>query len=57
MDRQDLISLAAPPCHECGASVQRLETRWQRDADWNWHPGPSFLVCTDGCRVPVEPLP
>jgi hypothetical protein len=57
MDRQDLIALAAPPCHECGASVQRLETRWQRDAEWNWRPGPSFLVCTDGCRVPVEPLP
>ena len=26
----------APPCHECGASVQRVETRWQLDDESNW---------------------
>ena len=33
MDRADLIALASPPCHECGESVQRVETRWHLDDD------------------------
>jgi len=57
MDRQQLISLAAPPCHECGASVQRVEGRWHLDENDHWRPGPWFMVCGDGHRVPVEPLP
>jgi hypothetical protein len=57
MDRQQLISLAAPPCHECGDSVQRVEGRWHRDDDDNWRPGPWFMVCGHGHRVAVEPLP
>jgi hypothetical protein len=55
--RADLIALASPPCHECGTSVQRVETRWQRDDDSNWRLGPCFMVCAEGHRVPVEPLP
>jgi hypothetical protein len=56
MDRADLIALASPPCHECGESVQRVETRWHLDQDGNWRPGPAFMVCHDGHRVLVEPL-
>jgi len=56
MDRADLIALASPPCHECGESVQRVETRWHLDDDRNWRPGPAFMVCPDGHRVLVEPL-
>jgi hypothetical protein len=56
MTTEDLIALASPPCHECGESVQRVEMRWQLDEDSNWRPGPSFMICPDGHRVPVEPL-
>jgi hypothetical protein len=56
MDRADLIALASPPCHECGASVLRVETRWHLDEDCNWRPGPYFMVCADSHRVLVEPL-
>jgi hypothetical protein len=56
MDRTDLVALASPPCHECGASVQRVETRWHLDEDCKWRPGPYFMVCADGHRVLVEPL-
>jgi hypothetical protein len=56
MERADLIALASPPCHECGASVQRVETRWHLDEDCNWRPGPSFMVCADEHRVLVVPL-
>jgi hypothetical protein len=56
MDRATLIALASPPCHECGASVQRVETRWHLDEDINWRLGPAFMVCADGHRVLVEPL-
>jgi hypothetical protein len=55
MDRADLIELASPPCHECGAPVQRVETRWHRDDD-HWRPGPCFMVCGHGHRVLVEPF-
>jgi hypothetical protein len=55
MDRADLIALAAPPCHTCGASVQRVETRWHLDEDATWRPA-AFMVCADGHRVLVEPL-
>jgi hypothetical protein len=55
--RADLIALASPPCHACGASVQRVETRWQLDETSNWRLGPCFMVCAVGHRVPVEPLP
>lgn len=57
MNREDLIAAAAPPCHECGASVHRVETTWQLDEEYTWRPGPCFLVCADGHRVLVEPLP
>jgi hypothetical protein len=56
IDRAELIALASPPCHECGASVQRVETRWHVDEDGNWRLGPSYMVCADGHRVLVEPL-
>jgi hypothetical protein len=56
MDRADLIALASPPCHECGASVQRVETQWHCDEDRRWRPGPWFMVCAEGHRVLVRPL-
>ena len=56
MTRADLIALASPPCHDCGASVQRVEIPWRRDDDGHWRPGPSFMICGDGHRVLVEPL-
>jgi hypothetical protein len=56
MKKADLVALASPPCHECAASVQRVETRWHLDEDFNWRPGPYFMVCSDGHRVLVEPL-
>jgi hypothetical protein len=56
MTRADLVALASPPCHKCGAAVQRVETRWHLDEDRNWCPGPWFMVCADGHRVLVEPL-
>jgi hypothetical protein len=56
MERAQLVALASPPCHECGGSVQRVETRWHLDEDLRWRPGPSFMVCADGHRVLVEPL-
>ena len=56
MDRADFIDLASPPCHDCGAAVQRVEARWHLDEDYRWRPGPNFMVCADGHRVLVEPL-
>jgi hypothetical protein len=56
MNRSELIALASPPCHECGASVQRVEAQWHLDEDYRWRPGPYFMVCGDGHRVLVEPL-
>jgi hypothetical protein len=56
MDRSALIALASPPCHECAASVQRVEAQWHLDEDFNWRPGPYFMVCGVGHRVLVEPL-
>jgi len=56
MDRAQLVALASPPCHECGASVQRVEIPWLCDEDGHWRVGPSFMVCADGHRVLVEPL-
>jgi hypothetical protein len=56
MDREQLIASAAPACHQCGASVQRVEIPWRLDDDGNWRPGPSFMVCGDGHRVLIEPL-
>jgi hypothetical protein len=56
MTRADLVALAAPPCHQCGSSVQRVETGWHRDEDDRWRPGPWFMVCAAGHRVLVEPL-
>jgi hypothetical protein len=29
---------------------------WHLDDDDSWRPGPYFMVCADGHRVPVEPL-
>ena len=56
MDRAELIAIASPPCHECGESVQRVETRWHLDEDFTWRPGPCFMVCAEGHRVLVEPI-
>jgi hypothetical protein len=56
MDRDELVARAAPPCQECGASVQRVEIPWNRDEDGRWRPGPSFMVCGDGHRVLIELL-
>jgi hypothetical protein len=56
MTRAELIALASPPCHDCGAPVQRVESRWYRDEDGSWHLGPSFMVCGNEHRVLVEPL-
>ena len=56
MTRADLVALAAPPCHECGATVQRVEAGWHRDEDHKWRPGPWYMVCAGGHRVLVEPL-
>jgi hypothetical protein len=56
MKRSELIALASPPCHECGAPVQRVETRWHLDEDYRWRPGPAFMVCADLHRVLVQPL-
>ena len=56
MTRAELIALASPPCHECGAPVERVEARWHIDEDYRWRPGPYFMVCADGHRVLVEAL-
>jgi hypothetical protein len=56
MDIPDLIALASPPCHQCGAPVQRVETRWHLDEDDRWRPGPYFMVCAEQHRVLVEAL-
>ncbi len=52
----DLFALASPPCHECGAPVERVEMPWHLDEDSRWRPGPFFMVCPLGHRVLVEPL-
>jgi hypothetical protein len=54
MNRAEFIALASPPCHRCGAPVQRVETRWHLDEDWSWRLGPCFMVCDHHHRVPVE---
>jgi hypothetical protein len=51
-----MIALASPPCHECGAAVQRLDARCHRDEDGEWHPGPWYMICAAGHRVLVEPF-
>lgn len=56
MDRSELIARAAPTCHECTDPVGRVEMSWRLTGD-GWRPGPTFMVCTGGHRVPVEPLP
>jgi hypothetical protein len=57
MDRSEFFATASPPCHQCGASVQRVEIPWRLDEDGRWRPGPSYMICGDGHRVLVEPLP
>jgi hypothetical protein len=56
MTRAQLIALASPPCHTCGAPVQRVEMRWHLDGDAMWQVGPWFMVCGLHHRVEVEPL-
>jgi hypothetical protein len=56
MTRAELIEAASPPCHECGAPVQRVETPWHLDEDGRWRAGPYFMVCGNEHRVLVEPL-
>ena len=55
MTRAELIAAASPPCHECGAPVQRVENPWHLDEDGTWR-FRCFLVCSEGHRVLVEPL-
>ena len=52
--RPELIAAAAPPCHDCGDPVQRVETRWHLDEDGRWRPGPYFMVCAHAHRVLVK---
>jgi hypothetical protein len=54
VDRRELITLASPPCHECGEPVQWVEARWHLDGDGEWRPGPYYMVCSGGHRVLVE---
>ena len=54
--RAELIALASPLCHTCGAPVLRIETRWHVDEDDRWRPGPYFMVCGNDHRVIVKPL-
>lgn len=56
MKRQEMIEWAAPPCHECGEPVVRTEMRWTRENE-EWQPSLMFMVCPEGHRVQVEPLP
>ena len=56
MTRADFIALASPPCHTCGAPVERVEMPWHLDEDYGWRPGPYFMVCAEGHRVLVEAL-
>jgi hypothetical protein len=56
MTRAELIAAASPPCHECEAPVERVETQWHLDEDGRWRPGPYFMVCSNEHRVLVEPL-
>lgn len=62
MTREELIALAAPPCHVCGGPVRRVEQSWVMDAAGAgtagaWTPGAWWLVCGDGHRVRVERVP
>jgi hypothetical protein len=51
-----MIALASPPCHVCGAPVQRVETRFHLDEDARWRPGPYYMVCAEEHRVLVQAL-
>lgn len=56
MDRAELIALAAPPCHQCGAPVTRVEWSYVRGPlAGEWVNGPVCLVCPNGHRVQVQP--
>lgn len=54
MRRDELITRASPPCHNCAEPVQRLEQRWHLDEDGNWRLR-CFMVCAKSHRVLVEP--
>lgn len=56
MNREELVELASPPCHECGSPIQRVETRWHMNGDGDWVPGPTFMVCRSGHRMEVKPF-
>ena len=56
MTKADLVALASPPCHDCGAPVQQVEMPWHLDEDHNWRAGPFYMVCGGGHRVLVEAL-
>jgi hypothetical protein len=56
LTRAQLIALASPPCHECGAPVERVEMRYHLDEAAMWCLGPCFMVCGHDHRVLVEPL-
>jgi len=51
----DLLAAAAPPCHECGEPVQRIEQRWHLDEDDRWRVV-ATMVCARDHRVIVEPV-
>jgi hypothetical protein len=55
MTRAELIALASPPCHECGAPVQRVETQWHLDEDSVWRLD-AVMVCGQEHRVVVIPV-
>ena len=47
----DLFALASPPCHDCGAPVERVEMPWHLDEDSRWRPGPSSWSARGASRA------
>lgn len=57
MSLAELLKAASPPCHECGFPVLRVEIPWERTPGGEWVPDRPTMVCSEGHRVLVEPLP
>jgi hypothetical protein len=55
MSRAEMTALAAPPCHECGKPVLRVEQQYGRNAEGAFVVKGMTMVCPDGHRVRVEP--
>lgn len=49
-----ILDAARPPCHECGAPVQRAELLSRRDPEAGWRPWRFVLVCPSKHRVTIE---